>query len=117
MVVVVFKIQHRPDMPVAEYEEAGARMLEIVSQMPGFLGMDYAEIEGGELLVVRFESHEALEAWRTHLEHLATQQVGRERFFQSYKIEVCDVVRSYDFEATAGDSADGAEPARAEAGD
>jgi heme-degrading monooxygenase HmoA len=111
MVVVVFKIQHRPDMPVAEYEEAGARMLEIVSQMPGFLGMDYAEIEGGELLVVRFESHEAVEAWHEHPEHKATQRLGRERFFQSYKIEICDVVRSYDFDAAGGD----AEPIRAQA--
>ena len=110
MVVVVFKIQHRADMPVAEYEEAGARMLELVSQMPGFLGMDYAEIEGGELLVVRFESHEAVEAWHRNPEHQATQRLGRERFFQSYKIEVCDVVRSYDFDA-AGDDA---EPIRAE---
>src|SRR5438874_6043807 len=74
MVVVVFKIQHRPELPVAEYDKAGARMLDLVSQMPGFLGMDYAEIEGGELLVVRFESHEALEAWRTHPEHQETQR-------------------------------------------
>ena len=99
MVVVVFKIQHRPDMPVAEYEQAGARMLELVSEMPGFLGMDYAEVEGGELLVVRFESHEAVEAWHRNPEHQETQRLGRERFFQSYKIEVCDVVRAYDFDA------------------
>jgi heme-degrading monooxygenase HmoA len=111
MVVVVFKIQHRPDMPVAEYEAAGARMLELVSQMPGFLGMDYAEVEGGELLVVRFESHEALEAWRTHPEHQATQRLGRERFFQSYNIEVCEPVRSYGFEASA-EPGDDAEPIR-----
>ena len=100
MVIVVFKIQHRPDMPVAEYEEAGARMLELVSEMPGFLGMDYAEVEGGELLVVRFESQEAVEAWHRHPEHVATQQLGRERFFQTYKIEICETVRAYDFEAT-----------------
>ena len=113
MVVVVFKIQHRPDLPVAEYEEVGARMLELVGEMPGFLGMDYAEIEGGELLVVRFESQEALEAWRTHPEHQATQRLGRERFFQSYRIEVCETVRAYDFDAALEGS--GQEAARAQA--
>jgi heme-degrading monooxygenase HmoA len=117
MVVVVFKIQHRPDLPVAEYDKAGARMLDLVSQMPGFLGMDYAEVEGGELLVVRFESHEALEAWRTHPEHQETQRVGRERFFQSYRIEVCDTVRAYDFDATPAEPGGDAEPARAETRD
>lgn len=99
MVVVVFRITLRPDLPASEYEAAGTRMVEIVSSMPGFLGMDYAAVEGGELLVARFESHEALAEWRNHPEHQAAQMLGRERFFASYRIEVCDEVRSYDFEA------------------
>jgi heme-degrading monooxygenase HmoA len=101
MVVVVFKITHRPDLPVAEYEETGTRMVELVSAMPGFLGMDYAATEGGELLIARFESHEALEAWRNLPEHKAAQELGRERFFAAYRIEVCESVRSYEFQAEA----------------
>ncbi len=98
MIVVVFRITLRPDLPAAEYEETGTRMVEIVSAMPGFLGMDYAEIEGGELLVVRFESHDALAAWRNDPEHQAAQRRGRERFFAHYRIEVCETVRSYEFQ-------------------
>ena len=74
-------------------------MVELVSALPGFAGMDYAPIEGGELLIARFESHEALAKWRTQPEHVLTQQLGRERYFQSYRIEVCDLVRAYDYEA------------------
>lgn len=99
MVVVVFKITLRPGLPAAEYEETGTRMVELVSAMPGFISMDYAETEGGELLIARFESHEALEAWRNLPEHQAAQQRGRERFFAHYRIEVCEPVRSYEFEA------------------
>jgi heme-degrading monooxygenase HmoA len=99
MVIVVFTITPRPDIRVAEYEETAARMVEIVSSMPGFLGMDYAETEGREQLVVRFDSHETLASWRNHPEHKAAQQRGRERFFAHYRIEVCDEVRSYDFHA------------------
>lgn len=77
-------------------------MAELVSAMPGFLGMDYAEVEGGELLIARFESHDALAAWRTEPEHLEAQAAGRERFFQSYSIEVCDEVRAYDFQHADG---------------
>jgi heme-degrading monooxygenase HmoA len=99
MVVVVFTIKLRPDLPASDYEATGARMVELVSEMPGFIGMDYAETEGGELLVARFESHEALEAWRNHPEHQQAQQQGRERFFAEYRIEVCETVRSYDFAA------------------
>jgi heme-degrading monooxygenase HmoA len=99
MVIVVFNIKLRADVPVAEYQEAGARMVELVSAMPGFLGMDYASTDEGELLVARFESHEALRAWREHPEHQATQKRGREEFFAHYRIEVCDEVRSYEWDA------------------
>lgn len=101
MVVVVFRITHRPDLPEKEYEETATSMVELVSSMPGFLGMDYAEVERGELLIARFESHEALAAWRNHPEHLEAQRLGRERFFESYRIEVCESVRAYEFEAPA----------------
>jgi heme-degrading monooxygenase HmoA len=101
MVVVVFKITLRPDLDVAEYEKTGSRMVEIVSSMPGFLGMDYAPIEGGELLIARFESPDALKAWRTHAEHMEAQQQGREQFFSAYQIEICELVHSYGFSADA----------------
>jgi heme-degrading monooxygenase HmoA len=101
VVIVVFSITHRPDMPMSDYEATGNRMVEIVSSMRGFLGMDYAATDGGELLVARFESHEALAEWRNHPEHQAAQQLGRERFFATYRIDVCEPVRSYDFDYEA----------------
>ena len=106
MVVVVFTITLRADLPRAEYEETGTRMVELVSKMPGFLGMDYAATGDGELLVARFDSHEALATWRNHQEHRVVQQMGRKRFFAHYRIEVCETVRSREF--SLGD-----EPSRA----
>src|SRR3954470_5150273 len=99
MVVVVFTITHRPDLPVSEYEETAARMVEIVSSIPGFLGMEYGATDGGEIVIARFESHESLAEWRNHPEHREAQQLGRERFFASYRIDVCESVRSYEFAA------------------
>lgn len=99
MVVVVFTITPRPDVDAAEYEKTATEMAELVSAMPGFLGMDYGESEGRELLVARFESHEALKAWREQPSHLVAQRRGREEFFAHYRIEVCEVVRSYEFDA------------------
>jgi heme-degrading monooxygenase HmoA len=101
VIVVVFRITHRADLATSEYEELGSRMGEIVGAMPGFLGMDYAPVEGGELLIARFDSHEALDGWREEPEHKLAQQLGRERFFSGYRIEVCEVVRSYEFDAGA----------------
>ena len=97
MVVVVFKIALRPDIVTADYEETAVRMAELVSGVPGFLGMDYAGVGGTEFVIARFESHEALATWRNHPDHLEAQRQGRERFFSHYRIEVCDEVRSYEF--------------------
>jgi heme-degrading monooxygenase HmoA len=102
-VIVVFNITPRADVPVEEYEATSAQMVELVSAMPGFLGMDYGESEGREILVARFESHEALRRWREQPDHVLAQQLGRERFFESYAIEVCELVRSYEFPAKDGD--------------
>jgi heme-degrading monooxygenase HmoA len=99
MVVVVFSIKLRPDLPISEYEETATQMAELAATMPGFIGMDYAATEGGELLVVRFDSHETLQAWHDHPDHVAVQQRGRERFFADYRIEICDEIRSYEFHA------------------
>jgi heme-degrading monooxygenase HmoA len=60
--------------------------------------MDYAGVEGGELLIARFESHEALAGWFNNPEHREAQKLGRERFFAGYQIEVCDLVRAYGFD-------------------
>lgn len=98
-VIVVFTITPRDDVPVAEYEATSAKMAELVSAMPGFLGMDYGESEGGELLIARFDSHEALKLWREQPDHVLAQQLGRDRFFAHYRIEVCELVRSYEFTA------------------
>jgi heme-degrading monooxygenase HmoA len=102
-IVVVFTITPREDVPIEEYEATSARMAELVSAMPGFLGMDYGESEGRELLVARFVSHEALRLWREQPDHVLAQQLGRERFFAHYRIEVCELVRAYEF--TAGEAA------------
>jgi len=99
MVVVVFKITYRPGMPAADYEATGNRMVELVSALPGFLGMDYGASEGGEIVVARFESHEALADWRNLAEHRAAQERGRDEFFAHYRIDVCEPVRSYEFHA------------------
>jgi heme-degrading monooxygenase HmoA len=105
VIAVVFRITHRDGLDRAEYEKLGARMAELVGAMPGYLGMDYAETDDGEMLVARFESHDALAAWREQPEHKLAQQLGRERYFAHYRIEVCEIVRSYEFEATGAAAA------------
>jgi heme-degrading monooxygenase HmoA len=98
MVIVLIRTKLRPDCDHAGYEALNARMYDIVRAMPGFVSVTgYASPDGDEVGMVRFESLEALQAWRDHPDHLATQARGRTEFYASYQIEICQVVRAYSF--------------------
>ena len=91
MVVVVFRSRLKPGVE-KEIEALGARMYELASRMPGYVSYrEYQAADGEAAAIVEFESAETLKAWREHPEHRA----GRERFFSSYRIQVCKVERDY----------------------
>lgn len=79
-------------------------MGEIVAVMPGYISSEdfISEDENRDLSIVHFESLEALEAWRTHPEHLEAQRLARELYFESYHIQVLTTVREYIFRRSEG---------------
>ncbi len=96
VIVVLFSGVDRPDIDVEEYGRASARMQEIVASMPGFISYNsYVSDEGDDLIVVRFDSLESLEAWRTQPEHLATQERDRSSWSQEYWVQASSTVREY----------------------
>jgi heme-degrading monooxygenase HmoA len=100
MVIVVIRTQLRDDADRAAYGEAGARMDALVRTLPGFVSAtDYASADGDHISLVTFHSAEALLAWRNHPEHVEVQRLGKEQFYASYTVQVCEVVRSYGFPA------------------
>jgi heme-degrading monooxygenase HmoA len=70
MIVVLFSIAMRDDADVDEESAASDRMWSIVSAMPGFISYKaYTADDGETIAVVRFESREALDAWKRYPEH------------------------------------------------
>ena len=53
--------------------------------------------DGERLTFFEWESAETLRAWATHPEHVSTKQLGRERFYEDYRLQVCEVVREQRF--------------------
>jgi len=104
MVVILFELKKRPEADVPEYRAMLARMEEIVTAMPGYISSEDFISEDGtrDLSIVRFESLEALEAWRTNPEHLEAQRLAREEYFESYHIRVLTTVREYAFQRGEG---------------
>lgn len=96
MIVVLFSEVTRPDIDVEESGRTSARMQEIVASIPGFISYNsYVSDDGEDLLVARFDSPEALEAWRTHPEYLEAQEEGRSSWFQEVWVQASSTVHEY----------------------
>ena len=93
-VVVIGDLKLRDNASVEEHDREGERMYGIVSRIPGFLSVkSFKADDGEELTVFRFASDEALEAWRTHPEHVETMKRGHAEFYASGFLQVCKVIR------------------------
>lgn len=96
MEVVLFRIRTRLDVDQDEYGAAFAHMMELVHEIPGFVGFEgFTGEDGTELAIASFENESAIRAWRDHPEHAATRERGRHEFFDAYDITVATVSRHY----------------------
>ncbi|MDT7770553.1 MAG: hypothetical protein QOI30_3570 [Mycobacterium sp.] len=101
MEIVLFHIKTREGLDQQEYQEAFERMLELVSESPGFVSIEgFTGEDGSELAVARFESADAIALWRDQPEHVRTRQRGRDEFFASYDITIATVWKHYDWTAS-----------------
>ena len=81
------------------YAEVSERMDDIARRQPGYLGHEGVRHAKGEGVTVSYwASVESLKAWRDQAEHLAAQKMGRERFYEWFRLDVCRVERTYGFE-------------------
>src|SRR5579864_6325927 len=98
MIVVLFSTTARGDLDLEDYRRASARMRELVATVPGFISYNTYRAEDGEaVVIVRFDSEEALDAWRFHPEHRDIQAKGRDSYYQEYWVQVCSALREYRF--------------------
>lgn len=79
------------------YTDLAAKMMELAEKQPGFLGFESAKSELS-ISISYWDSLEAIANWKNHAEHRPVQQLGKEKFYQSFKTRVCKVERDNSFE-------------------
>ncbi len=97
MVVVIFraKIRHLD----ADYAAVAARMRELALTQFGCLEFQ-AVSEGADEVALSYWPDEAsVVAWKNHADHMLAQQMGRQRWYQSYVVQVSHIGREYRFDA------------------
>ena len=93
MFVVIFRARARA--LDAGYAAMAARMRELA--LKDFGCLDFCAVtEGDQEVALSYWPDEAsIHAWKRHAEHLMAQQLGRERWYASYSVEVAEVRRAY----------------------
>jgi len=72
------------------------KMLDLVTNQPGFLGAESARGANGFGITVSYWlSSEAIANWKANVEHLAAQEMGKRTWYEHYEIRVAKVERAY----------------------
>jgi heme-degrading monooxygenase HmoA len=92
--VVVFTAQRKGSDP--EYGAMGAKMFELATKQPGFLGVEAAyDAEGFGVTAVYYTDEASILAWKANADHLVAQKLGKERWYAHYEVRVARVGRAY----------------------
>lgn len=93
MFVVIFRAQARA--LDADYAATAARLRELALTEYGCL--DFCAVtEGDQEIALSYWPDEAsIRAWKQQADHLMAQQLGRERWYASCRVEIAQITRAY----------------------
>ncbi|MCV6627456.1 MAG: antibiotic biosynthesis monooxygenase [Cellvibrionaceae bacterium] len=95
MYAVIFRV--KAGVQDSEYGNTVARMRELAFEKYGCI--DFIAVSEGrdEVAISYWESEAAILNWRQDAEHSLAQELGRERWYESYIVQVVEVKREYSF--------------------
>lgn len=76
------------------YGEVADRMVSLAEQQPGFLGMESAREDVG-VTVSYWQDLDSIKQWKQNVEHLGAQKMGREQWYETFKVRIAKVERDY----------------------
>lgn len=79
------------------YAEMSSLMVNMAKEQEGFLGVESARNEIG-ITVSYWKDLESIKNWKNNLDHLQAQRMGKQKWYESYKVRIALVEREYDFE-------------------
>jgi len=94
---VIFKSKQA--MIDEEFQRHSDELDRLVINQPGFLRMDSVHDQQGFGITVSYwSSLEAIKAFKALPLHLSAQAKGRQRWFDSYTVEIAKIERAYHFD-------------------
>lgn len=93
MYVVIFRAKVRTLDD--EYFRVAARMRELALTQFGCLEFQSVSEGNDEISLSYWADEASILAWKQHAEHVVAQQLGRERWYESYCVEIAAITRRY----------------------
>ena len=85
------------------YGAMAREMEELALAQPGCLGVESArDAEGFGITNSFWRDEDSIRNWKNVVAHLAAQKLGRERWYEQYKVCIARVERAYGFQASTG---------------
>lgn len=79
------------------YEAMANAMEQLAKQQPGYLGLEHAR-DDLAITISYWDSLEAISKWKSQVDHLEAQRLGKEKWYEKYTTRICKVERQYSFE-------------------
>jgi len=100
MFVVIFRAVAR--QLDAEYSQTAATLRELA--LSRFACLEFVAVnEGGQEIALSYwPDMESIRAWKAQADHVLAQQLGRERWYAGYRVQIAEIVRDYQSTAIAG---------------
>jgi len=76
------------------YSQVADRMVELASQQPGFLGIEFAREDVG-ITVSYWSDLESIQNWRDNSEHQEARKLGHTQWYSSFRLRIAKVEREY----------------------
>lgn len=82
----------------AGYESMSNKMVSLAQAQPGFLGIESAREENAIGITVSYwKDLESISNWKKNAEHREAQSLGKEKWYENFKVRICKVEREYGF--------------------
>ncbi|MFI5045935.1 MAG: antibiotic biosynthesis monooxygenase family protein [Acidimicrobiia bacterium] len=98
-IVTVFRSRLRGDPDAGlGFGETADQMEASARAMPGFVDFkEFTAVDGERVALITFASRDAHDAWRDDPEHRTAQARGRAEWYETYTIQVCELVAERTF--------------------
>jgi heme-degrading monooxygenase HmoA len=93
MYVVIFRAKVRSLDP--EYSRTADRMRELALSEFGCLEFHAVSEGDDEIALSYWPDEESIRRWKAHPEHVLAQKAGRERWYESYSVQIAEITRQY----------------------